>query len=628
MSIIFGIRKPLGASVSREELLQLANATERFAVDGVVVQANSRVGMGFQPYHTHLRSTMELGPTSDMYGNLLVVDGRIDNYRDLCQELHLDEASTPDSNIILSAYLNWGEECFSHFIGDWALALWSTRDQVLYLARDHAGTRTLYFENKNNTLRWSTYLDNFFAEPRSLDVDEDYVACYLGAQPLRELTPHKGIRAVLPAHYVAFQEQILRYKPHWQWVSKTKTRYCSDQDYEDHFLELFQQAVDRRTGLGAPILAQLSGGMDSTSIVCMSDHIRRSRNQSADLLDTISYYDDAEPTWNEKPYFSIVEARREKAGTHVCLSSIHQTFEAVPSSAGMQLLPGKDRSRLEREKILYRATSGKGYRSILSSIGGDEVLGGVPTPLPELADYLVSCELRQLLERAVRWCLIDRSPIFHTLFATAKYAFSLYRSPQVDRDLIPPWLNVPAYRVRKFERTEQFKFGRDMTASPSAIANGLAWWAIMETLPHIFPGSLERLEYRYPFLDKQLVDYLVSIPREQLVRPGRRRSLMRRAMKDIVPPEILERRRKAYLIRGPLAALRNAQSRLSSLFDSSHIGNHGFVSVPKLQSAFEEIVAGRDLRWSHALMRAIAFELWLAGHDCSNQIHPVMPSGP
>ena len=200
LSIIFGIRKPLAASVSREELLQLANATERFAVDGVVVQANSRVGMGFQPYHTHLRSTMELGPTSDMYGNLLVVDGRIDNYRDLCQELHLEEASTPDSNIILSAYLKWGEECFSHFIGDWALALWSTRDQVLYLARDHAGTRTLYFENKNNTLRWSTYLDNFFTEPRSLDVDEDYVACYLGAQPLRELTPHKGIRAVLPAH--------------------------------------------------------------------------------------------------------------------------------------------------------------------------------------------------------------------------------------------------------------------------------------------------------------------------------------------------------------------------------------------------------------------------------------------
>jgi asparagine synthase (glutamine-hydrolysing) len=447
LSIIFGIRKPMGASVLEEELLHLANATECSALDGLTVHADGRVGMGFQPCHTHLRSKMELGPTSDAYGNFLVVDGRIDNYRDLCQELHLDEASTPDSKIILAAYLKWGEGCFAHFVGDWALALWSKRDQVLYLARDHAGTRTLYFGNKNNTLLWSTYLDSFAAEPRSLDIDQDYVACYLGAQPLRELTPYKGIRAVLPAHYIAVQEQIFRYKPHWQWVSQTDTRYHSDEDYEEHFLELFRQAVERRTGPGAPILAQLSGGMDSTSIVCMSDHIRRSRDQSADLLDTISYYDDAEPTWNEKPYFSIVETKRGKAGTHVCLSSIHQTFEVPPSSTGIQLLPGMDRSRFEREKIIYAATSGKGYRSILSGIGGDEVLGGVPTPMPELADYLVSGEFRQLFERTAGWCLIDRSPFLHTLFATAKYAFSLYRAPQFDRKLIPPWIQAPLRRA-------------------------------------------------------------------------------------------------------------------------------------------------------------------------------------
>jgi asparagine synthase (glutamine-hydrolysing) len=628
LSIIFGIRKPLGASVSEEELFHLANATERYALDGVTVHADGRVGMGFQPCHTHQRSKMELGPTGDAYGNLLVVDGRIDNYRDLCQELHLDEASTPDSKIILAAYLKWGEECFSQFVGDWALALWSTRDQVLFMARDHAGTRTLYFENKNGTLLWSTYLESFFADPRSLDVDQDYVACYLAAQPLRELTPHKGIRAVRPAHYVAAQEQTLTHEPHWQWVSKTKTRYQSDEDYEDHFFELFRQAVERRTGPGAPILAQLSGGMDSTSIVCMSDYIRRLQNQSVDLLDTISFYDDAEPSWNEKPYFSIVEAKRGKVGTHVSLSSMHQTFEIPESSIGTVLLPGMDRSRIEREKNIYAATSNKGYRSILSGIGGDELLGGVPTPMPELADYLVLGEFRQLFERTTRWCLIDRSPFLHTLFATAKYAFSIYRSPQLDQTSIPPWIQVPLRRACRSVAREQFGFGRDIASIPSAVANGLAWWSVMETLPHIFPASLARLEYRYPFLDKQLVDYLFSIPREQLVRPGRRRSLMRRALGGVVPTEILERRRKAYLIRGPLSSLRDAQSGISSLFDSSHIGRHGFVSVPKLQASFEEIVAGRDLRWSHALMRAIAFELWLVLCDRAHHIYSARPSGP
>jgi asparagine synthase (glutamine-hydrolysing) len=584
--------------------------------------------MGFQPCHTHLRSKLESGPASDTYGNLLVVDGRIDNVRDLCQELHLDETSTPDSQIILAAYRKWDEACFSRFVGDWALALWSTRDQVLYLGRDHAGTRTLYFENHNGTLRWSTYLDSFFTDPRSLDVDQDYVACYLAAQPLRDLTPYKGIRAVLPAHYIAARELSLSQKPHWQWVSKTKTRYQSDQDYEDHFFELFRQAVERRTGPGSPILAQLSGGMDSSSIVCMSDHIRRSQNQSTEFLDTISFYDDTEPNWNEKPYFLEVEAKRGKTGTHVRVSSIDQTFEAPGPTTAMQSLPGLDRSRLERERAIYAATSGKGYRSILSGIGGDEVLGGVPTPMPELADYLARGEFRQLLERTTRWCVVDRSPLLHMLFATAKYRCTLYRTPHFEEKSIPPWIEDPLRHACRSMAREQSGCAPDIASIPTAAANGLAWWSIMETLPHIFPASMTRLEYRYPFLDKQLVDYLFSIPREQLVRPGRRRSLMRRAFKDIVPMEILERRRKAYLIRGPLSALRNAQSRISSLFGSSHIGGYGFVSVPKLQVALEEIVAGRDLRWSSALVRAIAFELWLAGLDRTNPINTARPSGP
>ncbi len=627
MSIIFGIRKSLGASVRDEELLHMATATQRYALDGVTVQVKGRVGMGFQPCHTHLRSELELGPASDAQENLLVVDGRIDNYRELCQELELDEASTSDSRLILAGYRKWDKACFSRFVGDWALALWSTREQVLYLARDHAGTRTLYFENKNGTLRWSTYLDSFFAAPRSLDVDQDYVACYLAAQPLRDLTPHKSIRAVLPAHYVAAKEQTLDQKPHWQWVNKTKTRYQSDQDYEDHFLELFRQAVERRTGPGAPILAQLSGGMDSSSIVCMSDYIRRSQNQSTELLDTISFYDDSEPNWNERPYFSTVEAKRGKTGTHVRVSSLQQTFEVPGASAGMQLLPGLDYSRFEREKSIYAATSHKGYRAILSGIGGDEVLGGIPTPLPELADYLVSGEFRQLLQRTTRWCLIDRSPLLHTLYATANYAFSLYRSPQLDQEPVPPWIQDPLRKACGSTGREQFRFGHDRTSSPTAVANGLAWWSTMETLPHIFPASLTRLEYRYPLLDKQLVDYLFSIPREQLVRPGRRRSLMRRALTSIVPAEILERRRKAYLIRGPLSALRGAQGKITSLFDSSHIGDRGFVSVPKLQASLEEIAAGRDLRWFHALMRAIAFELWLQGCDGIRPLSPTRPTG-
>src|ERR1700722_11559776 len=100
MSIIFGIRQLQGAMVFEEELLQLAQATKRYAPDGVAVHATGRVGMGFPPYPTHLRSRLELGPTTDAHGNLLVFDGRLDNHQDLCQELRLEEMPLSDSGII------------------------------------------------------------------------------------------------------------------------------------------------------------------------------------------------------------------------------------------------------------------------------------------------------------------------------------------------------------------------------------------------------------------------------------------------------------------------------------------------------------------------------------------------
>jgi len=133
----------------------------------------------------------------------------------------------------------------------------------------------------------------------------------------------------------------------------------------------------------------------------------------------------------------------------------------------------------------------------------------------------------------------------------------------------------------------------------------------METLPHSYPGIISRLEYRYPFLDRQLVDYLFSIPPRQLVRPGRRRSLMRRALESIVPEEILERRRKAYQIRGPLSAIQRDRSKIDRLFANAHISDRGLIQLTGLQAALSLTNKGNDIRWWKALMRAIAFELWL-----------------
>lgn len=632
MSVIFGIRKSPGEVVKEEELVDLGNSTERYAPDGTFVRAAGRIGMGFQPYHTTTRSHLEAQPAVDIHGNLLVFDGRLDNYQDLARELGVGRPDIADSNLVLTAFSRWGENCFSRLIGDWAIVLWSAADNLLYLARDHAGTRTLYFQNNGGQLRWSTFLEQFVAARACPGIDERYAACYLGSVSIGDLTPYRSVRAVPPAHYLVVQEDKLTTRSHWEWMAEDKVRYESDAEYERHFLSLFKTSVERRTVPGAPIVAHLSGGMDSTSIVCMSDSIRRSQNPAADLVDTLSFYDDSEPGWNERPYFSITEARRGKVGIHIEMSYGDRTFASPGLSRGIYLFPGADSGSLEREKRFQRCVGDEGYRVILSGVGGDELLGGVPTPLPELADYLAAGELERLLNQTMAWCLANRTALLHELFHTAKFAIDLYRRPHIDRETVPPWLTS---RLRKLcvERGRRDIAGSGhFGLSPSAVSNGQSWWVTLETLPHLVPPFLSRQEYRYPYLDRDMVDFLFRIPREQLIRPGRRRSLMRRALKEIIPAQILERRRKAFLIRGPLALLQANKERIEAIFADSFAAEYGFIDPRVLLSSLQLTVQGTDHKWRRSLMNTILFELWLRAQSeqrvpepCNVQPYEFMP---
>ena len=610
MSILWGLMKEHGASVEEDELRQLSAGTQRYATGQSAVFVDGRVGMGLQPYLSHARSVMEARPCIDAYGNVLCFDGRLDNLQELVELLDCDDAKPSDSRIVLAAFQRWGEECFARLTGDWALSLWCKREQKLILARDHAGTRSLYFWRQGHRMQWATYLDMFTATRAALPLSEDYAAAYLSCSLTRDLTPYEDIRSVLPGHYLVVRDRIVSQQAHWSPLIKTSLRYRTDAEYDEHFLAAFQQAITRRTGSGAPILAQLSGGMDSTSIVCMSDHIRHAADPNAELLDTISFFDDSEASLDERRYFSITEAKRGKIGIHVDVAFSQRTFAEPHSEAGSYQVPGADSFSLKQEEVFLHAVWEKGYRSILSGIGGDEVLGGVPDGLPELADYLVSGKLRTFFRQAVAWSLPDRSPLAATLYNSARYAARVYTQKTSHSGRIPSWMRSGLRARCAGHAVTMDGVPSRLGAAPHCLGNALTWWQIMETLPHLSPQLLFRPEYRYPMLDKDLVEFLFSIPPEQLVRPGRRRAMMRRALRGIVPIEILERRRKAFQHRAPLSALRAAYPELCQSFSSLLLSDMGFVDAEAFHVALRQTVDG-GVDWYHSILRAIAYELWL-----------------
>src|SRR5207302_636559 len=136
-------------------------------------------------------------------------------------------------------------------------------------------------------------------------------------------------------------------------------------------------------------------------------------------LDTLSYYNDSEPNWNERPYFAKVEEKRGRTGHHIDVDSEQDLtlnleggkFAPTPGSGG----PPKKLNRQFAECL-----ASQGNRVVLSGIGGDEVLGGVPTPIPELADLLVMADLRRLANRLKVWSLNRRKPWFHLLSETVR----------------------------------------------------------------------------------------------------------------------------------------------------------------------------------------------------------------
>lgn len=610
MSIIFGLLEEQGVPAAESDLLPHADATNRYAMGATRVCAVGRVAMGLQPYISHSRSVMDNHPIADPYGNLLVFDGRLDNYVELAAILDRDHAFTSDSEIVLSAFTRWGTDCFSRFVGDWALALWSAKDEALYLARDHAGSRTLYFAHFARQLVWATYLETLLSWGAGSRLSEDYVGCYLACCQIGDLTPYDGIKAIRPAHFLVVRHGQAVQRSHWSSTGSSSIRYKSDGDYEEHFLNLFRKSVERRTGPGAPILAQLSGGMDSTSIVCMSDSIRRAADTGLELLDTISFYDDSENSLDERRYFLVTEAKRGKTGIHIDTAFSHRTFDPPNPEQGMYPVPGADNFALVQERRLQLLMEEKGYRSILSGIGGDEVLGGVPSPWPELAGHLVSGNLRRLVEKGIDWSLVERTPLIHTLINTARYTMRLYMGSPERAKKLPLWLSK-TLRERVRETAHKRDVGRRRIGiAPHRLDGEEAWQSVMETLPNLFPQILSRPEYRFPFLDRDLLDYVFAIPPDQLQRPGRRRSLMRRALRAIVPQEILGRPRKAFQLHAPLDALRKAESKLERMFADSVLSRAGFVDRDVLGRGFRSALAG-DAESLQALYRAIAFEIWL-----------------
>jgi asparagine synthase (glutamine-hydrolysing) len=328
-------------------------------------------------------------------------------------------------------------------------------------------------------------------------------------------------------------------------------------------------------------------------------------------LDTISYYNNSEANWDEKPYFTKVEEKRGRTGTHIDVGHNVEQSLSLDLDVQFSVVPGGS-GRLPSEVVERMAS--QGTRVVLSGIGGDEVTGGVPTPIPELADLLATANFQTLAHQLKVWALNNRRPWLHLLLDTLREFFPAFLVGIPRYKQPASWLQ-PAFIKRNRRTFTGYETQLNlMGPRPSFQENMNTFRGLQRQLGCEMPIANPVHERRYPYLDRDLLEFLFAIPREQLVRPGQRRSLMRRALSNIVPHEVLNRKRKAYVARTPYASIAAQWQDLNGMTQNLISSSLRLVDKEKF---IQGLLAARDGREMPIVlvMRTILIESWLKSHQ-------------
>jgi asparagine synthase (glutamine-hydrolysing) len=611
MSMQFGRWNRNGKEVERKYFDRVTALLEKYPSDGAWLRYDPETAILYKSFETTGKASLSQQPLIGPTGIVLTFDGRLDNRSELLEDFAIPVASPlSDAEIVLAAYEKWRTECFQRLVGEWCAAIWHPTERELLLVKDFAGTRQLYYCADPNYVTWSTVLDPLVMLSESpLSISEEYVAGYLTSFPATHSTPYASIHSVPAGAFIRITAHATSRTDYSSLEPISPARCRSDAEYEEQFRTFFGQAVVRRLRSTYPVLAELSGGLDSTAIVCIADMLIAHGKGGTPRLDTLSYFDDQEPNWDERPYFSLVERARGKVGIHIDCASESNAFESVAAETFLPL-PGMNKAYWDRQLALRPYFASHSYRTLLSGIGGDEFLGGVPTPVPELQDHLLQLRWKTFARRLLAWSVYRRAPWMALAVEVLRDFLPHALRRPFTRHQGPPWL-TKQFASRNADTfwvdSPRLHFGGCL---PSQQTNLHSLNHLRRQLNCLHLDAACTYHLSFPYLDRDLLIFLFGVPREQLVQPGYRRALMRRSLAGIVPAEILDRKRKAYVSRRPLIHLEAFFPKIEALFKNSVLESQGWLD----RKAFLEALAGArhgQLESIVPILASLQMELWL-----------------
>lgn len=502
-----------------------------------------------------LHETMPLTHTKS--GCTITADVRLDNREVLLPQLGLESAGrvVGDGEIILHAYLKWGEDCPLHLLGDFAFAIWDPRTHRMFAARDHMGMKQLIHCHVEGKL-WA-----FASEPQAVlladgvprKINEGRIADFL-EEYLEDIdntsTFFKNVFRLPPAHYMTVDDNGLELRRYWTLKPGVQLRFETNNAYAAAFREVFTQAVRCRLRVNGPVGSMLSGGMDSGSVVAIASRLLA--EEKTGPLHTFSGVGPNPATCIETRTIHTAQTLAGLVPHTVDYSKlapwiddlVRQTREiAEPFDAHMVLL-----------RAMYIAAQRQGVRVMLDGVAGDLVLTD-------------GSQMARLIRRGRLWQAWREARGTESFFGAGRGYRTMYEG--LREALAPDW----ARRIRALRRKRRYHLPTsdllaDGLANRIGLASRVAKYHALKprqsqsdqragTISDVAltvgrerydrVASASGIEPRDPFMDIRVVQFCLDLPPEQVERDGWRKMILRRAMDGLLPDKIRWRKGKEHL---------------------------------------------------------------------------------
>lgn len=509
------------------------------------------------------RSDAGLQPMSDPSGRYWITyNGEIYNFVELRTELErtgYSFSSHTDSEVLLAAWITWGAACLDRFNGMFSFAIWDDRDKRLFAARDRFGIKPLYYHSPGkgqfclaSEIKQFTRLENFQVRANPLQA-----AAFLnaGRSDHGTATLFESVRQLPGGHYMDWQAGSPSLPEFRLWYSLPQgqtLRHLSDSAAAGQFADLLSDAIRLRLRADVPVGTCLSGGLDSSAIVCLLQDLLTDQHGSArahqaaeaafqDAQNSFSScFDD--PRCDERPYIDAVLNATGLPG-HRCFPRLEDLVSELDDHLFSLDEPSAGISTFA-QRCVFRLVAEKGVKVTLDGQGADEILGGYHTMFGPFHSGLVR---RGAFLTAWREMKAQRrrhgGALIHQLY-WLKSAL-LNRSEVVTGQT---WLGPEGHALLASDQASSLNSGLARQAQRSLgdkCRADLMDTSLPQLLRHEDRNSMAfSVEARVPFLDYRLVEFAMALPDRHRIRDGETKVILRQALRDKLPPLIRDRQDK------------------------------------------------------------------------------------